>query len=214
MPKLEVTGIPLERIWENGGPLMWVLAALSVLALALFIYLLFAHRRGAIAPLAQVSDIAKAIEKGDVDEAYRLAERRPTAFAHLVLAGLTAKMSVPAGRDAKVGAAIETEGGHIAERLMNGVEYLSDIAAIAPLVGLLGTVLGMFETFHSISSELEAGIRFQALSRGVSQAIITTVFGLVVAIPALAAHAFFRRRAARRISQLESLGVDLERVLS
>ena len=214
MPKINVTGIPLERIWENGGPLMWVLAGLSVLTLAWFIYLLFAQRRGAIAPLAQVSDVAKAIEKGDVDEAYRLAERRPNAFARLVLAGLSARMSVPEGRDAKIGPAIEAEGSHIADRLMNSVDYLADIAAIAPLVGLLGTVLGMFETFHSISSELEAGIRFQALSRGVSQAIITTVFGLVVAIPALAAHAFFRRRASRRIAQLETLAVDLERVLS
>ena len=211
---MKVTGIPLEEIWNYGGPLMWVLSALSVLTLAWMLYLLFTQRRGAIAPLSQVSDISKALEKGDADEACRLAERRPSAFGRLVLAGLSARMVTPEGKDSKVGAAIETEGTHIAERLNMSVDYLADAAAIAPLVGLLGTVLGMFQTFHGISSGLQVNVRFQVLSAGVSQAIITTVFGLVVAIPALAAYSYFRRRASKRIAQLESLAVDLERVLS
>lgn len=210
---LKVAGIPLEEIWNFGGPLMWVLSGLSVLTLAYLVYILFSQRYGAIAPIAQVSDIAKALGKNDRDEAYRLAERRPTAFGRLVMAGIRARMTSP-DKPAKVAAALEVEGSHIATRLTNAVDYLADIASLAPLVGLLGTVLGMFQTFHGISSGLQVNVRFQVLSAGVSQAIITTVFGLVVAIPSLALYALLRRRTARRIAQLETLAVDLERALT
>ncbi len=106
----------------------------------------------------------------------------------------------------------EAEGGRIADRLMSQAEWLADIAAIAPLVGLLGTVLGMYQAFGGIANDLAANARPVVLAQGVSQAIVTTVFGLIVAIPALAAHAFFRRRTARRVAQLESLAVELESV--
>jgi len=97
------------------------------------------------------------------------------------------------------------EGGRIADRLMSQVEWLADIAAIAPLVGLLGTVLGMFKAFGGIASDVTAGAKPMVLAQGVSQAIVTTIFGLVVAIPALLAYAFFRRRAQKRIAEIEEL---------
>ena len=95
------------------------------------------------------------------------------------------------------------EGGRIADRMMASVDWLADIAAIAPLVGLLGTVLGMFRAFGGIASDVAAGAKPVVLAQGVSQAIVTTIFGLAVAIPALLAHAFFRRRAQRRIAEIE-----------
>ena len=108
----------------------------------------------------------------------------------------------------------ESEGGRIADRLMAQVEWLADLGAIAPLVGLLGTVLGMFQAFGGIASDLAANARPVVLAQGVSQAIVTTVFGLVVSIPCLACHAFLRRRTARRIAGLESLAVDLEKAFA
>lgn len=95
------------------------------------------------------------------------------------------------------------EGGRIADRLMAQVEWLADIAAIAPLVGLLGTVLGMFQAFGGIASDVSAGAKPVVLAQGVSQAIVTTIFGLAVAIPSLVAYAFFRRRAQKRIAEIE-----------
>ena len=95
------------------------------------------------------------------------------------------------------------EGGRIADRMMSSVDWLADIAAIAPLVGLLGTVLGMFRAFGGIASDVAAGAKPVVLAQGVSQAIVTTIFGLVVAIPCLVAHALFRRRAARNVAALE-----------
>ena len=95
------------------------------------------------------------------------------------------------------------EGSRIAQRLFSQVQWLSDIAALAPLVGLLGTVLGMFEAFGGIASQASAAAKPVVLAQGVSQAIVTTIFGLVVAIPSQLAYAFFRRRAQRRIDEIE-----------
>lgn len=95
------------------------------------------------------------------------------------------------------------EGGRIAARAFSAVDWLADIAAIAPLVGLLGTVLGMFQAFGGIASDVSAGAKPVVLAAGVSKAIVTTIFGLAVAIPSLIAYAIFRRRAARHIAELE-----------
>jgi len=198
--------------WNCGGPLMWVLAGISVLALAVALYLIFSQRVGAIAPTDLVSDVMDRMRSGDVAEARRLAERRSTAYSLLVLAALDARAGLAKGGTSHVSQAIETAGGHIAERLQGSVDWLADLAAIAPLVGLLGTVLGMYQAFGGIANDLAANARPVVLAQGVSQAIVTTVFGLAVAIPALAAHAFFRRRTARRVAQLESLAVELEGV--
>ena len=95
------------------------------------------------------------------------------------------------------------EGGRIADAMIASVDWLADIAASAPLVGLLGTVLGMFQAFGGIASDISAGAKPVVLAQGVSQAIVTTIFGLVVAVPSLAAYAIFRRRAQRRIAEIE-----------
>ena len=155
-----MNAITFGQAWAYGGFLMWVLALLSVLALALVIYLWYAHRPGICVPEA-VSRIRAA--------------KDPAA-----------------------------EGGRIAEAMMASVDWLADIAAIAPLVGLLGTVLGMFQAFGGIASDVSAGAKPVVLAQGVSQAIVTTIFGLVVAIPSLAAYAVFRRRAQKRIAEIEA----------
>jgi len=151
--------ITFGQAWAYGGPLMWVLAALSVAALAVTLYLLVAQ-----SPFVCVPSALRRIRQA---------------------------------KDA------EAEGGRVADAMMSSVDWLADIAAIAPLVGLLGTVLGMFQAFGGIASDVVAGAKPMVLAQGVSQAIVTTIFGLVVAIPSLAAHAFFRRRAMKRIAEIE-----------
>lgn len=204
-------GITLLEAWKCGGWLMWVLAGISVLALAAVMYLLVAHRRGALAPRTLMSDVFSKLQVGDHGEARRLCERRPCAFASITLAALDAARGTPAGQRANVSSAIETAGAHVAERLQASVDWLADLAAIAPLVGLLGTVLGMFQAFSGIASDLAANARPVVLAQGVSQAIVTTAFGLAVSIPCLIFHALLRRRTAKRIASLETLAVILEK---
>ena len=208
------TAITLRQAWQYGGPLMWVLAGLSVLALAKILVLLVAQRRGALAPRALVSDVFSRLQAKDYGETRRLCDRRPCPFATLVLAALDAVRGTAPGVKPPVSQAVETAGSHVAERLQASVDWLADLAAIAPLVGLLGTVLGMFQAFGGIASDLAANARPVVLAQGVSQAIVTTVFGLVVAIPCLVFHALLRRRTARRIAGLESLAVALEKAFA
>ena len=78
---LNEAGITLATAWKSGGPLMWVLAGLSVIALAVILYLLLAHRRGALAPRALISDVFSRLQTGDYGEARRLCQRRPCAFS-------------------------------------------------------------------------------------------------------------------------------------
>ncbi len=151
--------ITFEQAWNYGGPLMWVLAFFSVMALTVMLYLWFAQRKGAF--------VRDGIER-------MKAAKDPAA-----------------------------EGSRIAERAFAAVDWLADIAAIAPLVGLLGTVLGMFQAFGGIAADVTAGAKPVVLAQGVSQAIVTTIFGLVVAIPCLVMHALFRRRAAKIVAALE-----------
>ena len=151
--------ITFGQAWAYGGFLMWVLAGVSVAALAVILYLLVMQSSFICVPLAL--------------------------------------KRIRASRDP------ESEGGRVADQMMSAVDWLADIAAIAPLVGLLGTVLGMFQAFGGIASDVTAGAKPMVLAQGVSQAIVTTIFGLAVAIPSLVAHAFFRRRAQRRIAEIE-----------
>lgn len=205
------TGMTLAQAWNYGGPLMWALAALSVVALALVLYLLFAQRREALTPRTLMSDVFSKLQVGDHGEARRLCERRPCAFAALALAALDAARGAAQGQRVDVSPAVETAGAHVAEQLQAAVDWLADIAAIAPLVGLLGTVLGMFQAFGGIANDIAANAKPVVLAAGISQAIITTVFGLVISIPCLACHAFLRRRTAKRIAGLETLAVILQK---
>ena len=211
---MNITEITLAEVWRNGGPLMWVLAGLSVIALAVILYLLLAQRRGAPAPHALISDVFSRLQTGDLGEARRLCQRRPCAFGVIALAAFDAVRGTPQGARPPVAVAVETAGAHVAERIQGAVDWLADIAAIAPLVGLLGTVLGMYQAFGGIASDLAANARPVVLAQGVSQAIVTTMFGLVVSIPCLVFHAILRRRAAKRISGLETLAVALEKAFA
>ena len=211
---MNITEITLAEVWRNGGPLMWVLAGLSVIALAVILYLLLAQRRGALMPHALISDVFSRLQTGDYGEARRLCQRRPCAFGVIALAALDAVRGMPQGSRPPVAVAVETAGAHVAERIQGAVDWLADIAAIAPLVGLLGTVLGMYQAFGGIASDLAANARPVVLAQGVSQAIVTTMFGLVVSIPCLVFHAILRRRAAKRISGLETLAVALEKAFA
>jgi flagellar motor component MotA len=159
-----MNAITFQQAWEYGGFLMWVLAAFSVAALAVCVYLAFSQRRGALVDILE--DIRSAKDP-------------------------------------------QAAGTRVADRMFASTEWLADIAAIAPLVGLLGTVLGMFSAFGGIASDVAANAKPVVLAQGVSQAIVTTIFGLAVSIPSLAAYAFFRRRTAKRVAELEEMADEV-----
>lgn len=198
-----VYGMSIKEAWAYGGWIMWILAALSIFALALVLYFMTALRSGAIVPRELISDILGRVRANDLSEARRLSERHPCAFAAVVLSALDCMRNVPDCDVHLLRGAAEAEGARQAESIQGQTQLLLDISTIAPLLGLLGTVLGMLKAFSSVASDV-ASAKPVVLAAGVSQAIVTTIFGLIVAIPCMAFYAWFRRRASRQISNLEA----------
>lgn len=200
---INAAGISLRQAWEYGGWIMWVLAGISVIALAMVLYFLTALRTNAIVPRALMTDVLAKIRANELNEVRRLCDRRPSPLSAVVLSALDCLRNVPQCDVALLRDTAESEGSRQAESIQSQTEFLLDISTIAPLLGLLGTVLGMLVAFGSVASDVAAA-KPVVLAHGVSQAIITTIFGLIVAIPCMAFYAWFRRRASRQISNLEA----------
>jgi biopolymer transport protein ExbB len=201
-------GVSLKQAWHDGGWIMWVLAALSVFALAMVFYFIWALRSGVVIPHSLVSDVLSRVRSGDLNEARRLADRTPSPFSSVVLAALNCLRNIPNCDTSLLRSTTEAEGARQADAIQGQTELLLDIATIAPLIGLLGTVLGMFQAFGGIADGIEAA-KPVVLAAGVSKAIVTTIFALIVAIPCMAFYAWFRRRASRQISNLEAVSSEI-----
>lgn len=201
-------GMSLKQAWGYGGWIMWVLAAVSVAALALVFYFLTVLRPGAVAPRFLLADLLAKIRAGELSAARRLCERRPCPLSSVALAALDRLRAAPRADAALLRDAAEAEGARQADAIHGQTEFLLDIATIAPMLGLLGTVIGMLTAFGSVASDI-ASAKPVVLAAGVSQAIVTTIFGLAVAIPSMAFYAWFRRRAAGRVSDLEAAASEI-----
>jgi biopolymer transport protein ExbB len=142
---------------------------------------------------ARVNDV---VAKGQPADAVALVGARTDPAARILAAGLAAT-GTHDQREAAVGAAFARE----LPPLERALTMLGAVAAVAPLLGLLGTVSGMIGTFDVISAHGAGNPRL--LSGGISVALITTQLGLIVAVPALLAHAWISRIVERRTSELE-----------
>jgi biopolymer transport protein ExbB len=196
-----------QWIIQSGGWVMYPLAAMSVVALALFIYFLVVLRRSQIVPAMLHREVVEKIKAGALDDARRACSYRPSPLASVVMVALEYVRTVPKPDPVLLKDVIEGEGGRQAESILGQVQFLLDVAVIAPMLGLLGTVVGMLNAFSRIAGRLDMAKPI-FLAEGVAQALITTVFGLVIGIPAMMFYAYFRRRASRMVSHLESASTD------
>ncbi len=202
----------LAEAWKAGGLLMWALLGMSVIGVTICFYFLVTLQRRTIVPARVRKDLKKTLAVGDADGARRMCEAVPSPLSTVILAVLdTAEAAPQISMDLVVKVA-ESEGSRQAEQIQGQTQWLLDIATIAPLVGLLGTVLGMLTAFSGVASDVAAA-KPELLASGVSEAIITTIFGLIVAIPAMLAYAFFRRRAAKLVAELEGVCMEMVALL-
>ena len=200
-------------LFAAGGLLMWPLLVLSVFALAYVAYLFFVLRAGANAPRALANDVFDAIRSGSFEEARRACDYHRCPFAHVAMAAIDGVSNLPSIDAATLTGLVEGEGARQASRLQRAAQWLLDVASIAPMIGLLGTVLGMFRAFQGIGGDILVSAKPVVLAQGVSLALITTVAGLLVAIPCMCFYAWFRRQAERRVAELECLSADLVTLL-
>ena len=187
-------------MWElflKGGPVMYPLALMSVLTVAVIIEKLFALRASKVIHGEIVSCIESIQTQADIPLALKICERFDTPFANIIRSGLVeATKPIFIVRQA-----MEDTGRREVKRLERYMVVLETAAASGPLMGLLGTVIGMIQVFAviSVSGVGQAGM----LSGGIAQALITTVFGLIVAVPALIVFNFLDARIEVMVMRID-----------
>jgi biopolymer transport protein ExbB len=174
---------------KAGGLVGHTILLLSVVAVSLAIEQVLTIRRNALLPPGLAETVRDLLRNGQVTQAEQACKLQPSVLAHVLQAGV----SELDGGWPVVEKAMEDAVAEQAARLYRKAEYISVIGNIAPMLGLLGTVMGMIEAFSMVASS-QGTARAADLAEGIYLALVTTVEGLVVAIPALAAFAVFRNR--------------------
>ena len=187
----------------HAGPIMYVLLALSVFSVMLVITYLMTIRRGAVVSSGFMATADALLRKRDYLGLLAVSNRHGEAIARVVQKVLDFTTKNPNADFQQVREIAETEGTRVAANLNNRVTYLADIGMIAPLIGLLGTAIGIVKSFAALGGDLGTA-RYALLSTGVSEALMNTCGGLAIGIPAMIFYAFFRGRVQRLISDLES----------
>ena len=185
------------------GPVMILLFLLSIFFVMLVIVYVMTIRRGAVVSSGYMATADALLRKRDYLGLLAVSNRHGEAIARVVQKVLDFTTKNPNADLQQLREIAETEGTRVAASLNNRVIYLADIGMIAPLLGLLGTVLGIIHSFAALGSELGTA-RYVALSQGISEALVNTCAGLAIGIPAMMFYAFFRGRAQKLISDLEA----------
>ena len=211
----EKTGvITIEDIMVRGGWLMNVIAGLSLLAIALLFFYLLSMRQGTLYPRSFIMEAQDAAEDGDVEGLRDLCLNNGSCAAKIIGAALEQCEDGHVAEHVVLRDAMEDEGGRQAGMLWQRLQYLMDIAVIAPMVGLLGTVWGMMVSFSGLESGVSMINKADTLANGVSQAMYTTFGGLIVGIFAMAMYDLMRGRLNKLIGGMESACNSVLRRLS
>jgi len=188
-------GMTLRQLLRAGGSIGLVILGLSMAMVALIVEHLLTIRRGSLMPDGLADSVAAMIATGRFAEADRLCREQPSFLGAVLAEGLA---EAPLGYRA-VEKSMEDSSAEQAARLFRKIEYLSVIGTLAPMLGLLGTVWGMIVAFQEFATKLNPPV--SELAPGIYQALVTTLMGLGVAVPALAAFAIFRNRIDELVAE-------------
>lgn len=192
---------------KPGGIIMFPLLLCSVLALAIIIERFWTLRIGRLAPKSMVQDLWASIRKKELN-ARKIKELKESApLGRILAAGL---INAKHGREI-MKESIQEEASQVVHEMERFLTALGTIAVVSPLLGLLGTVLGMIKVFAQL--QLEGAGNAAALAGGISEALITTAAGMTVAIPALVFHRYFLRRVDEIVVDMEQESLRLVEVL-
>lgn len=212
-PDASASVVNLWQVLVSGGPVMIPLAGLSVLAVMLIFLYLITLRRGAVVSARYMQTADALIRNKDYLGLLAISNRHNESVARVVQRAMDFLTRNPKATMAEAREIAQAEGTRIAGSLNQQIAYLADIGAIAPMVGLFGTVLGMIKSFSVVASDI-AATRPMMLAEGVAEALVTTAAGLLIGIPAMAAYAFFRGRVQALISDLEAASTQLIALIS
>jgi biopolymer transport protein ExbB len=187
----------------RGGPIMYPILACSIIGLAVFLERLAFLRRKHLLPDRFVRGVTRAWQHGEFEVARRLCQQQDVPLARILRAGL---LKVKEGPQ-EIERAVEVTGSHESGVLEANLRFLGAISNIAPMLGFLGTVTGLITAFNVIAVQGTGDPKLMA--DGVSEALITTEFGLFVGIPALGAYHYLRGKVDRLLHEMEAITIEL-----
>lgn len=208
--ELPLAAAPSEALPRTAFDLLarsgWVglfLGLMSLVMVALILEHYFTLRRDRLLPPDVLGRIEEALDNGEYEQAAELCEEKPCLMTDVIAAGLE---KIPNG-PARMADAMEGEAEAQAAALHQQLNWLSGIAVLAPMFGLLGTVAGLITAFGELARDPLATP--DKMAGGIYVALMTTLEGLAVAIPATAAALWFRGRASRIMTELSLIAADI-----
>ncbi|MCF0214245.1 MAG: MotA/TolQ/ExbB proton channel family protein [Muribaculaceae bacterium] len=201
--------LSLWSLCVQGGFIMIVLAALSLVALYIFVERWLVIRRAAKSDATFMSRIKDYIHDGEIESAVNLCNSTNTPSSRLILKGIS-RIGRPMN---DILVAIENTGNIEIANLEKGLPWLATTAAGAPMIGFLGTVIGMVESFFRLASA-GSSANIDILAGGIYQALVTTVAGLVVGIVTLFAYNYLTARISGVMKMLESKTMEFMDLLN
>lgn len=207
-----VTNDVSMSLWElftKGGWLMWPLLILGGITVFIFVERYLAIRKASVMDMNFMNRIRDYISDGKIRSAIDLCRKTNTPIARMIEKGI-GRIGRPMG---DIQSAIENVANLEVSKLENGLPFLATIAGGAPMIGFLGTVLGMVQTFMDMSA---AGgtVDMSLLSSGMYVAMVTTVAGLIVGIPAYFGYNYLVARIEKLVFQMEANSIAFMDILN
>lgn len=194
--------IDLKKVFVSSPLIYGLLIVMSIASLTVWIYTFATFRAKEIMPLVFRDEIRNLLENKQFDKAKILCKRETNLLSSLIAAGLTTR---ELGPQVMIDA-MKSEGKRVSTPFWQRLSMLNDIALVAPMLGLLGTVIGMFYAFYDVNRSIES---INALFDGLGIAVGTTVVGLIVAILAMIFATTLRYRLVRNLSLVETEALAL-----
>ncbi|MDB6130335.1 MAG: MotA/TolQ/ExbB proton channel family protein [Verrucomicrobiales bacterium] len=199
----------LPRFMMEGGPMIWLLMLTSALAVAVFVERFLHYHRAQINSTEFLNGVRNVLKRDNVVEALAICDATPGPVSRLVK---IAVLNRDKGREG-VREILEDAGTLEVPRLEQKLNVLATVAQIAPLMGFLGTVLGLMKVFHRME---DAGLQAHIgiLSNGVWQALISTAAGIALSIPCYAGYNFLVGRVNSIVLDMEQVSTDILNIVT
>lgn len=192
-----------SQLMKDGGPIMWLILACSVIAVFVFLLKTFQFHREEINVRELLKGLFNVLKRDGFVEAISLCDNTPGPVARMLGAAI---LAYERGDD-DIRQAVDDACLEELPKLERHMSTLGTVAYIAPLLGFLGTVLGMMQTFQTIRDTQSVYLSASQLSGSISMALITTAAGLAVAIPSYVAYNYL-------ISRINAITLDMEKAAS
>lgn len=188
-------------LFYKGGPVMYLLLLCSIAVVAISVERLLYYRAMTTDATAFIDKLQPLLDRQRISEAVQLCEKMPKAINQVTIEGLQAYR-----RGSCVESALESAAQLTAARLRESLNFLSVTVTMAPLFGLLGTVIGMINSFSIFSAQSGQPM---AITGGVGEALVATAAGLSVAVMALISHSYFTHRVDKLITDMEQVSATV-----